>query len=93
MILGSLTFCLTRAGLWPIPEAGDIDNLSILQLQSTLMNLVIHDIGRISDMDHTVCNPKNFLEGQVRRIVAEVPDPVLDSHRKHMEQQINNLRT
>ena len=93
MILGSLTFCLTRAGLWPIPEAGDIDSLSVLQLQSTLMNLVIHDIGRASEVDHKVCNPQNFLEGQVRRIVAEVPDPVLESHRKHMEEQVIKLRT
>lgn len=29
MILGSIVFCLTRAGLWPIPEAQHIQNASV----------------------------------------------------------------
>lgn len=62
MILGSITFCLTRAGLWPIPdEAGDVEH-SILGLYETLSNLVIHDIGQPirGEGDHAGCNPRDF---------------------------------
>ncbi|KAF3803110.1 hypothetical protein GCG54_00011776 [Colletotrichum gloeosporioides] len=93
MILGSMTFCLTRAGLWPIPETSDVDD-SVVMLYSTLMNLVIHDIGRPGEkggVDHSECNPRAFLMGQIKDILAEVPSPVTDAHKKHLDRQIQKL--
>lgn len=93
MILGSMTFCLTRAGLWPIPETADVDD-SVVMLYSTLMNLVIHDIGRPGEkggVDHSECNPRAFLMGQIKDILAEVPSPVNDAHKKHLDRQIQKL--
>ncbi|KAI8302239.1 hypothetical protein K4K59_000577 [Colletotrichum sp. SAR11_240] len=93
MILGSMTFCLTRAGLWPIPETSDVDD-SVVMLYSTLMNLVIHDIGRPGEkggVDHSECNPRAFLMGQIKDILAEVPNPVTDAHKKHLDRQIQKL--
>ncbi|KAL0942959.1 nuclear pore protein-like protein [Colletotrichum truncatum] len=93
MILGSMTFCLTRAGLWPIPEAVDIEE-SVVTLYSTIMNLVIHDIGRPGEKggaDHTECNPRAFLMGRIKDILAEVPSPVNEGHRKHLDRQIQRL--
>ncbi|CAG7561794.1 unnamed protein product [Fusarium equiseti] len=43
MILGSITFCLARAGLWPLPKAEDVRD-SIVGLHRKLKGLVIHDI-------------------------------------------------
>ncbi|KAK1468402.1 hypothetical protein CMEL01_00169 [Colletotrichum melonis] len=93
MILGSMTFCLMRASLWPIPEADDIDE-SVLTLYSTLMNLVIHDIGRPSDkggVDHSECNPRGFLMERIKNILADVPSPVGEAHRKQLDRQIQKL--
>ncbi|KAF9880650.1 hypothetical protein CkaCkLH20_01692 [Colletotrichum karsti] len=73
MILGSMTFCLTRAGLWPIPDAADVED-SVVTLYSTLMNLVIHDIGKPAErggVDHAECNP------QASALVL-VPEPTAD---------------
>ncbi|WYZ41224.1 hypothetical protein EsH8_V_000119 [Colletotrichum jinshuiense] len=93
MILGSMTFCLTRAGLWPIPEAEDVEE-SVLELYSTLMNLVIHDIGRPGDkggVDHGECNPRGFLMERIKNILGEIPSPVGEAHRRHLERQIQRL--
>ncbi|GJC98789.1 nuclear pore protein-like protein [Colletotrichum higginsianum] len=104
MILGSLTFCLTRAGLWPVPAAEDVEE-SVLTLYSTLMNLVIHDIGRPSVdgrggggssssgvvVDHAECNPRGFLMERIKNILAEVGSPVSEGHRKHLDRQIQRL--
>ncbi|KAF6782184.1 nuclear pore protein-like protein, partial [Colletotrichum sojae] len=78
MILGSMTFCLTRAGLWPVPDAADVDE-SVVGLYSSLMNLVIHDIGRPGEkngVDHSECNPRGFLMGRIKDILADVQNPV-----------------
>ncbi|GKT60037.1 nuclear pore protein [Colletotrichum tofieldiae] len=93
MILGSMTFCLTRAGLWPIPEAEDVEE-SVLTLYSTLMNLVIHDIGRPGEkggVDHGECNPRGFLMERIKNILGEVGSPVSEGHRRHLDRQIQRL--
>ncbi|KAF6791346.1 nuclear pore protein-like protein [Colletotrichum sojae] len=93
MILGSMTFCLTRAGLWPIPDAVDVDE-SVVGLYSSLMNLVIHDIGRPGERtgaDHSECNPRGFLMGRIKDILADVQNPVTEAHRKHLDKQIRKL--
>lgn len=93
MILGSLTFCLTRAGLWPIPEATDVED-SVVTLYSTLMSLVIHDIGKPGEKggaDHAECNPRAFLMGRIKDILGQVPNPVNETHRKHLDRQIHML--
>ncbi|KAK4496812.1 hypothetical protein PRZ48_012796 [Zasmidium cellare] len=92
MILGSIVFCMTRAGLWPIP---DIENLqeSVVGLYRSLMNLVIHDIGQPEKKgdDHHACNPKQFLTERLQRILAEMADPVLETNRKQLDTQARKL--
>ena len=86
MILGSMTFCLTRAGLWPLPEGpADVD-MSIRELHRTLEGLVIHDIGQASkrDLDHAECNPKEFLGSRMKVALANVADPVQEVHRERL---------
>ncbi|OLN87049.1 hypothetical protein CCHL11_06489 [Colletotrichum chlorophyti] len=93
MILGSMTFCLTRAGLWPIPEAEDVEE-SVLALYSTLMNLVIHDIGRPEEkggVDHAECNPRGFLMGRIKRVLGDIPSPVGELHVEQLDRQIERL--
>jgi hypothetical protein len=36
---------------------------------------------------HIICHKKHELEAEVQRIVAEMPSPTLESHRRHMEEQ------
>ena len=86
MILGSMTFCLTRAGLWPLPDGPADMELSIRQLHRTLEGLVIHDIGQANkrDPDHTECNPKEFLGSRMKVALANVADPVQESHRERL---------
>ncbi|KAI1397247.1 hypothetical protein F4819DRAFT_490701 [Hypoxylon fuscum] len=93
MILGSMTFCLVKAGLWPLPEATEVEESSV-DLYTKLMNLVIHDIGRPSPKspeDHSECNPTEYLMGQMKRIINEVADPVTDAHWRHLEIQERKL--
>ncbi|CAI4213550.1 unnamed protein product [Parascedosporium putredinis] len=94
MILGSMTFCLTRAGLWPIPDAEELD-CSLLDLHRKLTTLVIHDIGKTGDSkseaNHHECNPGPFLLDQVQRVMSEMPSPVSAFHIQHMEKQAKDL--
>lgn len=88
MILGSVVFCLTRAGLWPIPEAADIEE-SVMALYRLLANIVIHDIGvgeRKGD-DHAKCNPRGFLLERLQRILADMADPLVEGERGYVVKQ------
>lgn len=78
MILGSIVFCLTRAGLWPIPPAEDVSE-SVLGLFQKLTGIVVHDIGQPERKgeDHSGCNPRQFLIDRLQRILAEIPDPLM----------------
>lgn len=90
MILGSLTFCLSRAGLWPLPEAEDVMD-RIVGLHRKMTGLVIHDIGRIEGVDHAPCNPGPYLLGEVERIFMEIHSPVTKFHLEKMDEQMKKL--
>ncbi len=92
MILGSVTFCLTRAGLWPIPDAEYID-MSVMDLHERLLNLVMHDIGieGTKGPDHRGCNPREFLMDGIGAIVTRIPNPVNDNHKQQLDQQDRKL--
>jgi hypothetical protein len=88
MILGSVVFCLTRANLWPIPEAQDVEE-SVMGLYRLLANVVIHDIGvgeRRGD-DHAKCNPRSFLMERLQRILADMADPLVEGERAYVVKQ------
>ena len=94
MILGSLTFCLARAGLWPLPEAESV-NLSILGLYRKLTRLIIHDIGEVKEKpptDHRECNPGAFLLEQVKKVIDEIPSPLTEFHIAQMEKQAERVQ-
>ena len=88
MILGSVVFCLTRANLWPIPEAQDVDE-SVMALYRQLANIVIHDIGQGEKKgnDHAKCNPRGFLLERLQRILADMPDPLVEGERAYVVKQ------
>lgn len=93
MILGSITFCLARAGLWPLPDAREIE-YSILGLYSKLTSLVIHDIGQTADKpltDHSECNPRSYLLDKIRQTLNEIPSPLTKIHCQHLERQAKRL--
>lgn len=89
MILGSMTFCLARAGLWPLPDARDME-YSVLGLYGKLTSLIIHDIGGADGgdkgkVDHRVCNPRTYLLDLVERVVRETPSPLTEFHTKYLD--------
>ncbi len=93
MILGYMTFYLTRAGLWPIPDAENLD-MSVMDLQERLLNLVTHDI-RIKGTkgpDHRGCNPRDFLMDGIGAIVTRIPNTVNDNHKQQLDQQSRKLQ-
>ncbi|KAJ4009132.1 hypothetical protein NW752_009429 [Fusarium irregulare] len=90
MILGSVTFCLSRADLWPLPKAEDVSD-SIVGLHRKLKGLVIHDIGKADGMDHATCNPGPQLLSEVERIYTEVPSPVTNFQAEKMDEQMKRL--
>ncbi|KAI9147269.1 hypothetical protein HJFPF1_13308 [Paramyrothecium foliicola] len=94
MILGSMTFCLARAGLWPLPEPDELE-YSLVGLYRKLTSLVIHDIGQVGDhqpmTDHRECNPRSFLLEQIKRIMDEIPSPLTESHMRHLSKQAANF--
>lgn len=92
MILGSVVFCLTRANLWPIPEAQDIEE-SVMALYRQLANIVIHDIGQLEKRgdDHAKCNPRGFLLERLQRILADMPDPLVAGEREYVTKQRTKL--
>ncbi|KAH7123002.1 hypothetical protein EDB81DRAFT_665774 [Dactylonectria macrodidyma] len=93
MILGSMTFCLARANLWPLPHPEDVE-ISIIGLYRKTTSLIIHDIGKVGEkplVDHHECNPGPYLLGQVNKIVNGMENPVTEVHRKLMEEQVRKL--
>ncbi|KAI5863289.1 hypothetical protein GGS23DRAFT_597044 [Durotheca rogersii] len=94
MILGSLTFCLMRAGLWPVPDAAEVGE-SVMAVYSKTTNIIIHDIGTAdnSHVDHNECNPGPFLLERVQNIMGQIPSPVTDSHLQYMTDQARKLNS
>lgn len=89
IILGSMTFCLMRAGLWPIPPAQEV-TYSIQGLYAKLTNLVIHDLGEVREkplVDHTGCNPAQFLLDRIRQVMNEIPNSLTEEQMKHLDKQ------
>lgn len=94
MILGSITFSLTRAGLFPLPaDARGVVKHSILGLYVAFSNLVIHDIGQPGkgDDDHRVCNPQEYLVGQMDEVMANIQRPVNGRDRELLDAQAKRL--
>lgn len=95
MILGSVVFCLTRAGLWPIPESREIcKTQSVRSLYQQLVGIVIHDIGQVgrAGEDHSQCNPRGFLLKGLGKVMAEVKDPYLEEHKRYVAEQNSRMR-
>ncbi|CAH0045574.1 unnamed protein product [Clonostachys solani] len=94
MILGSMTFCLARAGLWPLPDAEEVE-YSILGLYGKLTELVIHDIGeeRLHDAvrSHAECNPRRHVLRRLRSIMEELPSSLTEMHMATVEKQRHRL--
>lgn len=90
MILGSITFCLSRAGLWPILEAEDVMD-SIVGLHRKMKGLVVHDIGKIDGIDHAPCNPGHFLMSEVERVFIDIQNPVTNFHLQELDKQLERL--
>lgn len=92
MILGSVVFCLTRAGLWPIPEAKEVGE-SVISLYRQLTSIVIHDIGQAERKgdDHARCNPRGFLLERLQRVMADMADPLVEGEREYVNKQAQKL--
>ncbi|OTB09884.1 hypothetical protein K445DRAFT_17198 [Daldinia sp. EC12] len=92
MILGSITFCLIRAGLWPLPDADEVEE-SVMAIYSKMTNIIIHDIGPAenSRVDHNECNPGPFLLDRVQTVMGEIPNPVTTLHTEYMDEQMRKL--
>ncbi|KAK4178073.1 nuclear pore protein-like protein [Triangularia setosa] len=93
MILGSMAFCLTRAGLWPMPEdAWDVKH-SVLGLYEEFSILVIHDIGQPveGEGDHKGCNPREYLMDQMREVFARMPSPLKEADMEQLVAQEKRL--
>ncbi|UNI24197.1 hypothetical protein JDV02_009963 [Purpureocillium takamizusanense] len=93
MILGSMTFCLTRAELWPLPDPSDV-RYSVAGLYKKLASLIIHDIGDIKGTpseDHRQCNPREHLLYQVQQVMERIPDLLTDYHKNRLEEQSRGL--
>lgn len=107
MILGSITFCLARAGLWPLPDPRELE-YSVLSLYSKLTSLVIHDIGETDGpggsgnensrgksgllADHSGCNPRQYLLDKIRQAMDQIPNPLTTLHAEHLERQAARFR-
>ncbi|KAI1660622.1 hypothetical protein F4813DRAFT_299466 [Daldinia decipiens] len=92
MILGSIIFCLIRAGLWPLPDADEVEE-SVIAIYSKMTNIIIHDIGAAdnSQVDHNECNPGPFLFDRVQAVMGEIPNPVTTLHSEYMEKQVRKF--
>jgi hypothetical protein len=93
MILGSVVFCLTRAGLWPIPDPRDVGE-SVMGLYRKMTGVVIHDIGQVekNGNDHARCNPRNFLLERLQRILVDITDPLVQGEREYVVRQRQRQR-
>ncbi|KAH7163346.1 hypothetical protein B0J13DRAFT_35235 [Dactylonectria estremocensis] len=89
IVLGSLMFALMGGGLWPLPDARDIQE-SIAELRAKFCRLDFYDIGPDVgevDVDYAACNPGPGIFDKIEKIVAETADPVSRFHRDHLNKQ------
>ncbi|KPM39022.1 hypothetical protein AK830_g7547 [Neonectria ditissima] len=89
IVLGSLMFCLMGAGLWPLPDAHNIQD-SIADLRTKIAGLVFYDIGPDKgevDVDYGACNPGPEMLDKIGQIMSDIADPVSSVHRQHLNKQ------
>ncbi len=92
---------LKSRGLWPRDKTRRIwsstvmSSSTIMSLAKKLRNLSVYSMQSGWDshgyMDHDSCPGINF-RNEVEKILVEIPSPLLDSHRKHLEAQREKLR-
>lgn len=82
---GSLVIGLDELGLWP-QKSPDTIELSVQGLASKLNSLVIWKYPANNCTDHYNCGSVALFD-QIASILSSIPDPVLESHRRHMRAQ------
>lgn len=69
---------------------------SIVGLYRKLTNLVIHDIGpEVAEkplVDHKECNPGPYLLQQIKAAMDEIPSPMNEMHKMHLEEREEQLQ-
>lgn len=89
MTYGSLALGLYRIGLWPRKTPEEI-HLSVKELGENLRSLstfyYLDDYSRYGRHAHQSCSSRHF-KTEISEVLSHIPDPVLDSHRRHMETQ------
>lgn len=85
LMCGSLVIGLQELGLWPQNSPDDI-NLSVQDLASKLASLVIWTYPANNCTNHYNCGSAS-LSDRVTSTLQSIPDPVLESHRRHVQAQ------
>ncbi|KAH8652016.1 hypothetical protein BGZ61DRAFT_374829 [Ilyonectria robusta] len=93
MILGSLMFSLSRIGLWPLPDPGDVQ-VSVADLSAKISRLRVDDIGKVEGeppVDHQDCNPQTWILEMTRNEMRELPNLTSGLHLDHLAKQFMRL--
>jgi hypothetical protein len=83
LIYGSLTLFLAKRGFWPKKAAEDVHGM-VRRLANVISGLKIFSLPGYAD--HMDCGKRNYAE-DVAKILSEMPNPILDSHKVHMKIQ------
>lgn len=83
-LLGSLVKALTSEGLFPVPTA-DLTTASALAIYTKLSGLSFQGLTEFAD--HKLCNPKQSLDTELKRIWQSTPTVVTESRRNHLAEQ------
>ncbi|KAK6615092.1 hypothetical protein QC760_000199 [Botrytis cinerea] len=87
IILGSLTWCLCKSKLWPLPEAPDIYD-SIAGIYTRLQGLIIHDLGVFDKKeDHSICNPSGMINSHLKTALTCLTLPLTRRQVEYMKKQ------
>ena len=69
---------------------------SVIGLYRKLTNLIIHDVGAEVEqkplVDHKECNPGPYIMQQVKAAIDEIPSPLEEHHKVHLEEREELLR-
>lgn len=84
MVLGCLLKGLKNIGLWPPIIDSDI-HMSVSTMCQKLLSLTCYAL--VEKESHERCRFTDGLFTEVRDCLKSMPSSVLDSHRKHMEEQ------
>lgn len=86
MVYGSLLRGLQEFDLWPRKSADTIKiSVDALALQLQSLGIFVYPADDFSD--HFSCNLVNSLRDRVASTLSSIPNPVLTSHRRHMQIQ------